>query len=246
MLRQNLKVFLVLLVTVIFFILLKNGQIFDIGSIFRSTLLSDKSITQLLNPPDNIQEAYKDLLAENNRLKTLVDENKELKELLNLKKEKQYNLVVANVISHDPVNRNILILDIGSNDGIAKGQAVVVNNGIIVGRIIDVSSDSSKVRLLIDRFTKLGVKIGADHQISGLLSGSLGLTMHLSYIPQGQEIKKNDLVVTADLDVNIPAGLVVGQVEEIQFSEGELFKDASVSPLIDYDTLAIVAIITSL
>lgn len=245
MLKQNLKVFLVLLVTVVFFILLKNGQIFDIGSIFRATLLSEKSVSQLLNPPDNVQEAYKDLLAENNRLKTLAEENQQLKELLELKKEKQYELVVANVLSRDPVNRNILVLDVGENDGISQGEAVVVNNGIIVGKIIDVTSDSSKVRLLIDRFTKLSVKIGDEHQISGVLSGSLGLTMHLNYIPQDQEVKKNDLVVTADLDVDIPAGLVVGKIEEIEYSEGELFKDASVSPLIDYDTLAIVAVIAS-
>ncbi|RJQ34627.1 rod shape-determining protein MreC [Candidatus Parcubacteria bacterium] len=243
MLKQNLKVFLILLFTVVFFILLKNGQIFDLGLVFRSSLLSEKAMSNLLNPPDDIQEAYKDLLAENNRLKALADENQQLKDLLDFKKEKQYNLLVANVLSRDPVNRNVLILDAGANEGVAIGQAIVVNNGIIVGKVIDVTTDSCEVRLLIDKQTKLGVKIGEEHRISGLLSGSLGLTMELSYIPQNQEVKKNDLVVTADLEAGIPQGLVVGRVEEIEYSEGELFKKASVSPLIDYDTLAIVAII---
>jgi len=246
MLKQNLKVFIILLFTVVFFILLKNGQIFDLGLVFRSTLLSERSMSSLLNPPDDMQEAYKDLLAENNRLKTLADENQQLKDLLDFKKEKQYDLVAANVISRDPVNRNILILNAGKNEGVLIGQAVVVNNGIMIGKVVDVTTDSCEVRLLIDRQTKLAVKIGQEHEISGVLSGSLGLTMELSYIPQDQDIKKNDLVVSADLDVNIPPGLVVGRVEELNYSEGELFKEASVSPLVDYDTLAIVAIIKSL
>jgi len=61
----------------------------------------------------------------------------------------------------------------------------------------------------------------------------------------GQEIKKDDLVVTNNLNENIPSGLVVGKVENVEFSQEELFKNASVSPLVDYASLALVAIIVS-
>ena len=245
MLRQNIKVFILFLVVVVFFILIKNGGIFDLGIVFRSWLAPDKPINSLFNPPNELEQAYKDLLVENNRLKALTEENQQLKKLLELKKEKQFNLVVSNIISRDPVNRNILIIDAGLDQDIEKGQAVVVDNGIIIGKIIDVSTDSAKIRLLTDKFTKLAVNVGNQAQISGLLSGSLGLVMDLSYVPQDQDIRKDDLVVTADLDVDIPAGLVVGRVEAVEFSEGEVFKQATVSPLVDYDTLAIVAVITS-
>ena len=50
--------------------------------------------------------------------------------------------------------------------------------------------------------------------------------------------------MTADLDTNIPKGLVVGTIEDIQYSEEELFKTASVLPLVDFNTLSIVAVIT--
>jgi rod shape-determining protein MreC len=246
MLRQNLKVFLLFLVIIALLILFKNGQVFDLGVVFRSWLAPQGTINSLLTKPDNIEEEYKNLLAENNRLKTLAEENQQLKELLDFKKEKEYSLVVANILSRDSANRNILIIDVGRGQNIEIGQAVVVNNGIIVGKVIDVGIDSSKVRLLSDNFSKLAIKTGGEQKVSGLLTGSLGLTMDLSYVPQDHDIKKNDLVVSADLDVDIPPGLVVGLVEEVEFSQEELFKKASVSPMIDYNTLSIVAVIDSL
>jgi cell shape-determining protein MreC len=68
--------------------------------------------------------------------------------------------------------------------------------------------------------------------------------MNLSYVPQAQELKKDDILVSSNLDSLIPAGLVVGRVEEIKFSAEELFKTAVVSPLVDFNTLSTVAIVS--
>lgn len=246
MLKQNFKIFFIFVIIVAILVLFKNGNIFDVGSIFRHWFGPQQSVNSFFNPPDDLAEDYKRLLVENSELRVLEDENKQLKSLLDLKKDKQYNLITANIINRDQTNRNILIIDAGEDQGIKVGQPAVVNNGIIIGKVIDVGADFSKVRLLIDSFSKLAVKVGEQNKISGMLVGSLGLGMDLTYIPQEQEIKKGDLVVTADLDTNIAPGLVVGQVEEIEFSQEEVFKKASVSPIINYETISILAIISPL
>jgi len=246
MLRQNLKFFLIFITITVLFVLFKNGQIFDLGIIFRNVFSPSQLTSTLVNPPDNIEESYKNLLIENSQLKELQQENNSLHELLDLKNKNEYNLAAVNILSRDPVNRNILIVDGGRDKNIEIGQAVVVSNGIVIGKVIDVSIDSSKVRLLTDNFSKLAVKIANHGSISGILTGSLGLVMDLSFIPQEQEIKKDDLVVTADINPKIPAGLVVGQIENIEFSQEELFKKASVLPLINYETLNTLAVITNL
>ncbi|MFA6307694.1 MAG: rod shape-determining protein MreC [Patescibacteria group bacterium] len=246
MLRQNLKLFLIFIMIVALFVLFKNGQIFDLGIIFRNIFSSNQFNSTLVNPPENIEESYKNLLIENSKLKELQQENNSLHELLDLKNKNEYSLAAVNILSRDPVNRNILIVDAGRDKNIEIGQAVVVSNGIVIGKVIDVSIDSSKVRLLTDNFSKLAVKIANHNSIAGILTGSLGLVMDLSFIPQEQEIKKDDLVVTADINPKIPAGLVVGQIENIEFSQEELFKKASVVPLINYEALNILAVITSL
>jgi rod shape-determining protein MreC len=245
MLRQNIKLFLIFITIIALFILFKNGQIFDLGIVFRNSFAPDQFNSTLVNPPDNIEEEYKNLLVENNKLKELEQENNDLRQLLDLKNKNEYKLAVVNILSRDPVNRNILIIDSGREQNITTGQAVVVSEGIVIGKIIEVGIDSSKVRLLTDNFSKLAVKVGNDRSVSGILSGSLGLVMDLSFIPQEQEIKKDDIVVTADIDPKIPAGLVVGQIENVEFSQEEVFKKASVLPLINYEILNILAVITS-
>lgn len=246
MLQQNLRIFALALVIILLFILLKNGQIFDLGFVFRKTLVPQRALNSPLKEPDNLSTEYQILLAKQASLQTLYQENQELRQLLDFKAAKKYNLVLANILSRDPVNLNLLIIDAGANQGIKIGQAVVVNQGIMVGKVIEVSTDSAKVRLLTDGFSKLTVSLDQQTNVIGLLTGSLGLSMNLSYIPQAQEVKKNDLLVTANLDSNIPPGLVIGKVEEVKFSAEELFKQAAVAPLLDFNTLSIVAVVTSL
>lgn len=246
MLKYNIKVFLLFVFIILFFILLKNGQIFDLGIVFRSWLVPNSSINGLLHEPTDLAEAYKNLLVDNSKLQTLADENEELRGLLDFKNNTGYSLVVANIINRDPINNNLIIINTGKNAGIKEGQAVVVNNGIIVGQIIEVNSDSAKVRLLTDNFSKLGVMVNNTTKTVGLLTGSLGLSMNLEYIPNELDIKKGDLIITSDTDIDIPSGLIVGQVEDIIFSEEDVFKVGSVSPLINYNTLTRLAVITSL
>ncbi len=243
MLRHNIKIFIIFLLITVFFILLKNGHIFDLGIIFRKSFIPNQVMNSLLNPPDQLEEDYKNLLVENSYLKTLEKENSELRELLDFKEENSISLEVSNIISRDNVNNNILIIDIGEGKGVEKGQAVVINNGIIIGKVLEVHKDISKVRLLTDNFSKIAVQISSENNISGIIQGSLGISMMMDYIPQEQDIKKGDIIVTADTGMSIPAGLIIGKVEEIKFAEEELFKHAFISSLLDYNTLGIVAVI---
>lgn len=243
MLRQNFRLFATFLAIVLLLVLFKNGKIFDLGIIFRQALNPNRAINSLLHRPDDLEIKYQELLTENAKLQTLAQENQQLKDLLDFKSQTKYQLVVADIISRDSVNRNILIINAGSNQNIKVGQAVVVGQGMMVAKVITVASDSAQIRLLTDNASKLGVSLNGQPAIAGLLSGSLGLGMNLSYVPQAQDLKKNDLLVSSNLDFMIPSGLVVGRVEEIKFSAEEIFKQAVVSPLLDFNTLSQVAVI---
>ncbi|MFA6252753.1 MAG: rod shape-determining protein MreC [Patescibacteria group bacterium] len=243
MLRLNLKLFGLCLVAIFLLILLKNSQIFDFGVFVRTIFVPKDSVNSLLAPGDNLQQDYQKLLVANAKLLALKSENEQLRNLLNFREEKRYNLELANILSRDPINKNLLLINAGSNKGVNFGQAVVVNNGIMVGKISAVNADSAVVRLVIDNGSKIAVRVGDEQSVSGVLTGSFGLGMSLSFIPQSQEIKKNDLVYTSDLNPDIPAGLVVGRIGEIKAEAEELFKVSTVDPIIDLNTLTVVAII---
>lgn len=246
MLRRNVQIFLLFFLVALILIFFKAGRFFDFGILMRQFPEPQKTVNQLLNPPDNLESSYQEILSENTRLKSLIQENESLRSLLNLKNKANYELKVANILSRDLLNQNLLVIDVGEKDGVVPGQAVVVNDGVIIGKIIEVRADASVVRLLTDALSKIAVNIGEAQNLAGVLSGLLGLGMNLSYIPQEQIINKGDLVVTSSLNEKIPPGLVIGKVEEIKFSQEELFKQATVSPLIDYSTLSLVAVIVSL
>jgi rod shape-determining protein MreC len=243
MLRLNLKLFGLCLVAIFLLILLKNSQIFDFGVLVRTLFVPKDSVNRLLAPGDDLQQDYQKLLVANAKLLALKSENEQLRNLLSFREEKKYNLELANILSHDPINKNLLLINAGSNSGVNFGQAVVVNNGIMVGKISAVNSDSAVLRLVIDNGSKIAVRVGDEQSVSGVLSGSFGLGMSLSFIPQSQEIKKNDLVYTSDLNPDIPPGLVVGRIGEIKAEAEELFKVATVDPIVDLSTLTVVAII---
>lgn len=235
--------FILFLFVILFFVVLKTGHIFDFGIIFRKFLVPQATTNRLLNPPYNLSDDYQKLLVENSGLKALVQENEQLKNLLQFQRGQGRKLVVANVSTRDSVNPNIININVGSRSGLAIGQPVVVNNGIIIGRIIELADDSARVRLLTDKFSKLAVRVGDTESITGLLTGTLGIGMTMSYIPQDRELKKGDLVLTAETDTQVPSGLIVGTVEKVDFSQEELFKKASVTPLLDYNSLSIVAVL---
>ncbi len=243
MFKDNLKVFLVYLVVIFLFILLKNGQIFNISSFVRFAFSSPQMANSLLLKSDDLEQENQKLLSKIQSFKELEQENQELKTLLDYKNNNKYELFVTNILNRDPLNANILILNAGEKDGVVVGQAVVVNNGVIVGKIVETEHSSSKLRLLTDNFSKIAVKVSEDYEVSGLLSGSLGLGMDLTYIPEEQDIKTGDLVVTSNMNNLIPAGLIVGTVEEVQFSKEEIFKSASILPMVDYKNLSLLAII---
>ncbi len=241
--RLNFKIFSLCLVAILLLILLKNSQIFDFGVVMRTLFVPKDYANRLLAPANNLEQDYQNLLAENAKLMTLKSENEQLRNLLNFRDEKKYNLELANILSRDPINKNLLIISAGSNRGINFGQAVVVNNGVMIGKISLVNQDSAVVRLITDNGSKIAVRVGDQQLVSGVLSGSFGLGMSLSYIPQAQEIKKNDFVYTADYNPSVPSGLVVGRIGEIKAEAEELFKVSTVDPIVDLDTLTQVAVI---
>ncbi|MDQ5938930.1 MAG: Cell shape-determining protein MreC, partial [Patescibacteria group bacterium] len=149
MLRLNIKLFALSLVTIFLLILLKNGQIFDFGVLVRTIFIPKDSVNRLLAPSDNLQQDYQKLLVDNAKLQSLKSENEQLRSLLNFRDQNNFNFEVANILSRDPINKNLLLISAGSDRGISFGQAVVVNNGILIGKVSAVNPDSAVVRLVI-------------------------------------------------------------------------------------------------
>ena len=67
----------------------------------------------------------------------------------------------------------------------------------------------------------------------------------MTFIVLDEEIAQGDLVITSGLGGNFPPDIVVGQVTSVRQFEFELFQEAEVRSLIDFDTLELVLVVTS-
>ena len=135
-----------------------------------------------------------------------------------------------------------IVINRGTRDGVAIGMPVTTDLGL-VGRIIRVSANAAQVQLINDENSAVSSRLQttrAHGSIIGQASGVLRLTM----VDLDEEIRQGDLVITSGLGSNFPADILVGQVTSVRQFEFELFQEAEVRSLIDFETLEVVLVIT--
>ena len=156
----------------------------------------------------------------------------------------EQDFLTADVISIDQtgIARSVTI-NRGTRDGVAVGMPVTTDLGL-VGRIVDVSANAAQVQLIIDENSSVSSRLQstrAEGSIIGQASGALRMT----FIVLDEEILQGDLVITSGLGGNFPPDIVVGQVTSVRQFEFELFQEAEVRSLIDFDSLEQVLVVTS-
>jgi len=128
-----------------------------------------------------------------------------------------------------------LLVSVGREDGVRKGQAVISGDGLI-GRIVEVGKSSSRVLLVSDINSRVPVLVedSRQHAIFSGQNETSGILMHL---PSESEVKIGARIVTSGQGGVFPNGLPVGVVKEVH--EGRIF----VEPFADFSRLMHVRII---
>jgi len=118
---------------------------------------------------------------------------------------------------------------------------VTVAEGL-VGRVVNSSSDMSRVLLLTDPNHSVDCRVASTRD-RGVLSGSLERGCILRYIHLKSRIRPGDEVVTSGLDGIFPRGLPVGKVETVEKGSQGLFLEARVIPAVDFSEIEEVLVI---
>jgi rod shape-determining protein MreC len=200
----------------------------------------------------------RDLLSENSQLVNelqgqrvtqaqiygLEEENNLLKRELEFIEGSQSEFLSAKIITgvSDEVSRSVII-NRGSKDGVIKDLAVVVDRGVMIGKISEIYDYSSKVLLLTDNRSRVAATIQNQDKTAGLVEGQFGLSMTMVNIPQDQEIEEGDLIVTSGLEGDIPRGLLIARVEGVSSVESEIFKAAMLSSIASLSDLNYVLVV---
>ena len=168
-----------------------------------------------------------DLIKENLELKErlskltyLEQDNELLRSAIEVKHKTQSNILEANIVGFDSsLEKSLAILNVGEDFGVKQNQAIVYK-GYFVGKITEVSKDTSKAEFISSNQSNIGVRVQNELNSEGILKSNYGLEMFIDLIPKTETINLGDFVYTSGIG-DIKEGLLIGSVKSIE--EGDLF-----------------------
>jgi rod shape-determining protein MreC len=206
-----------------------------------------KNIKNLEKQNAELSKKVDELSYENKILQQYKDENTRLRKLLDLdKKYADYPKIGAEIIGKDPGNwYNVFLIDKGSNDGLEVDMVVLSGNGL-VGHIIEVAPNYSKVLAIIDDRNAVSSKVLRTGDL-GIVKGDLSLLnqglCRMEYVDAEADIIVGDEIVTSNLSDIYPPGIMIGTVKEIETESHGLTKYALIEPVVDFKHLEEVLVI---
>jgi rod shape-determining protein MreC len=163
-------------------------------------------------------------------------ENESLRALLKMTPSPRVTFISAPVIADASSGfvRGVIALA-GRENGVVKGQAAMVGNGM-VGRVQDVGERVSRVMLLTDINSRLPILIERTRD-QAVLAGNNSDLPDINYLPRDADIKVGDRVVTSGIGGAFPPGLPVGEVAEL--ADGKIY----VQPFADLGRLEFIRMV---
>ncbi len=223
-----------------------DGVASDVASIATTIAEIDR-----LRQENAALRAENDLLdAESRSAAELRRENELLTALLQLRNGLEYQTRAVMVIARESSEaRRALVIDRGSDDGIAVGQVVIGAGGSLVGRVVEVGTTIAHVVLISDSTsTVTGQLLGS--AATGVVVGQLGGALVMTDVDSAAEVTIGDEVFTAGIELAggirspYPKGLLIGQVVDVTRDPNEVVQTVFLEPAAPLDRLEFLLVIT--
>jgi len=220
--NKDVLVFLILLLFSIYLVI-------DSNHYHQSKLNSiSNNFTSIISEGSSSIESYFNL---KNKNEELIQENLDLinriysnKKIINdtLLINSPYIFSSAKIINNNfSYSKNYLIIDKGSTDGIHKEMGVITSRGII-GIIVDVSENYSRVMSILNLNSKINAKIKNSFHFGSLeWNGEDPSILNLNDVPKIAKIKIGDSIVSGGMSAIFPENLPIGIVSKIHLKDSE-------------------------
>jgi rod shape-determining protein MreC len=164
--------------------------------------------------------------------------------LLSFKQYMDDPALAAEVIGRDPSPWfKTIIVNKGKAEGVRKGAPVLVPEGI-VGLVVEVAGNYSKILLIIDQNSAVD-GLAQRSRSRGIIEGDPTGLCHFKYVLRKHDISLGDTVVSSGLDGVFPKGIRIGSVSQIVKLNAGIFQEIVVTPFVDFEKLEEVLIVTA-
>jgi len=165
----------------------------------------------------------------------LAAENAQLRKLLGAEQRLPVKSVMSEILydARDQFARKV-IMDRGSQHGVATGQPVIDDAGI-VGQVTRVFPFTSEVTLLTDKDQAIPVQVLRNGLRSVAYGRGQSGYLDLRFMSSNADIQKGDLLVTSGIDGVYPAGLAVAKVIQVETKSADAFAHIVCEPVAGID-----------
>lgn len=210
-----------------------------------------KSLQELQKENEDLKQQVEELTQQNQTLTNNQDELEKLQSLLALSEEySDYSKVGARVISSGSGNwYENFVINKGSDDGIAENMNVLAGDGL-VGIVTEVGRNYAKVQSIISDQSNVSAMSVATSDTCVVKGNSESInkdgTIDVTYISKDATMNEGDELVTSHISSKYLAGLRIGTVSDITMDSSNLTKSAKVTPVVDFQHIEDVLVITQL
>jgi len=208
-----------------------------------NTLNALHEIETLRQERNRLQEENQALHLELSNQKSLQSELARLQTILQIKAKMPHQAKIARIIARDASTWNkSFVIDVGSEDGVAAGSAVISEQGGIVGQVLSVNPHYSRVLMVTDSDSSVS---GLDRRsgVAGIVQGTGRTPLRFGYVDAGEDVQKDDVIVSSGLGGVFPKGYALGTVTKKGVSDNGLSAEIEVAPVVDFGALDYVFIL---
>lgn len=178
-----------------------------LGNIAQNATASSETLSEL-------KKRNEELTAQVAELSEAQETAERLEKLVGLKSTYRLESTAARIIgSTGDAWTDSVIIDKGSASGFEVGMPVC-SSGRVIGQIIEVSANTSTVRLITDDQSGVSAMIQGS-RAQGVLQGQADGTLRLEYVVSDAEVATGDIVITSGIGGTFPKGLPLGTVASI-------------------------------
>lgn len=215
------------------------------------------SIASTITEIDQLRQENAALKADNDQLQAeaqsaqeIQRENDLLTGLLQIRNGLAYHTQAATVIARDSSEaRRVVVIDRGTDDGIAVGQIVIAAGGALAGRVSDVGPTFAHVTLISDSSSTVIGQLFST-AATGKVIGQLGGALVMQDVDSSATVAIGEEVFTAGIELGdgirspYPKGLLIGAVVDATRDPNEVVQTLFLEPAAPLDSLEYLLVIT--
>ena len=222
-----------------------TSRLYSWGLSFRRSYEGETDQFKLNAQVDALSREVARLTVLNSKCAEISADNEKLRKAWQFFGDRENRPIAAAVLAKESSSDDSqgLLIDKGVKDGLRSGLAVINESGVVVGKIVETKDVTARVCLTTSPNCQLAAAIQNQNKTQGITDGDLGLTIKMNYIPQLEKVVAGDIVISSGLGSDIPRGLVIGRVSQVRNESNEVWQEATIEPLVNFNDLTVVYVI---